>query len=135
MFSLLKKAEPKTATPVTEPTRETGPRRVVSPRTDIREETDAVVLLIDVPGCDQHGVEITAAEGVLTVRATPQRIAPTGFQPLWSERDERVYERSFTLPDALDASAASAQVKHGVLTLRLPKASEARPRRIAVSAA
>jgi HSP20 family molecular chaperone IbpA len=131
MFSLQKKNEtrPDPAVATAEP------RRVVRPRTDIHEEPEAVVLTMDVPGCNDKAVAITAEEGVLTVRATPRAETPAGFQPLWREREDRVYERSFTLPDAVDVAGASAQVKHGVLTLRLPKAQEARPRRINVTAA
>ena len=129
MFSLLKKAESATtANPDV-------PRRVVVPRTDIHEEAEAVVLTIDVPGCDDKSVDITAENGVLTVHAMPHARIPAGYQPVWCEREERRFERSFTLSDSIDASQASAQVRHGVLTLRLPKAQESRPQRIAVSAA
>lgn len=132
MFSLLKKAQAP-STPSSAAT--DAPRRVVRPRTDIHEEAEAVVVTIDVPGCDGKDVSITAEEGVLTVRATPGLSAPEGYEAVWRERDERLFERSFTLPDSIDSGAASATVKHGVLTLRLPKAQQAKPRRIAVSAA
>lgn len=130
MFSLLKNSEKPDSTTATE-----VPRRIVRPRTDIHEEAEAVVLTIDVPGCDDKGVSVTTEDGVLTVRATPHIGNPEGFDPVWREREERSFERSFALTESIDAAAASATVKHGVLTLRLPKAAQAQPRRIAVQAA
>jgi len=68
MFSLLKKTEPATNQTVAD-----HPRRVVRPRTDIHEEAHAVVLTIEVPGCDDQAVNITGEQGTLIVRATPQK--------------------------------------------------------------
>lgn len=132
MLSLFKKAE---SNPSTAPAAVDVPRRVVRPRTDIHDETDAVVLTIEVPGCDDQGVHITTDDGILLVRATPPSDIPKGYEPVWRERDERVFERSFALPETIDSRTANATVKDGILTLRLPKVQQAKPRRIAVQSA
>ncbi len=59
---------------------------------------------------------------------------PQGFNLLLGEYESGDNVRSFTLPDAIDAAAVSAQVAYGVLTLTLPKAKSAMPRRIEVKA-
>lgn len=113
---------------------EDRPRTVLRPRVDIRETAAVIAVTVDLPGCDQQAVEVDVDRGVLSLRATPRDEAPAGLTPLWREYGDRVYERSFTLPDAIDASGVKAVMRDGVLTLTLPKAKEAQPRRIAVDA-
>lgn len=132
MFSL-KRNEPITANPTTEPA-DQRPRRVVRPPVDIREEDGSFILIADLPGCDERGVDITVERGVLTLRATPKDQAPGGLPALVRERGDRLYERSFVLPDAIDRDGVAAQMRDGVLAVTLPKAPAARPQRIAVNA-
>ena len=132
MFSL-KRNEPITANATAEPA-DQRPRRVVRPPVDIREEEGAFLLVADLPGCDERGVDITVERGVLTLRATPKDHAPKGLPALVRERGDRLYERSFVLPDAIDRDGVAARMRDGVLAVTLPKAPAARPQRIAVNA-
>ena len=137
MMRMMKKTEDRTpagATAAGEQDRPAAPARVYAPRCDIRETAEALIVVADVPGVDRESVEITLDRGVLTLRAARTAEAHEGFQPLLIEYEPGSYERSFTLPDAIDQERVSATVANGVLTLTLPKAKSARPRRIEVHA-
>ncbi len=101
---------------------------------DIWEQDDALVVTADLPGCDESSVDITLEKGVLTIRGLPKIDTPEGFTLVYREYEPAEYLRTFTLPDEIDRPGVSAVVRHGVLTLTLPKAKEVQPRRIAVKA-
>ena len=132
MFSILK------PTPTTHETaRADGdqrPRRVVRPSVDISEEDNAFLLVADLPGCDENGVDISVEHGVLTLRATPKDVAPAGLPARLRERGDRRYERSFVLPDAIDREAVPARKRNGVQAVTLPNAAAAKPQKITVNA-
>jgi HSP20 family protein len=132
MFNLLSRKDTVHDT-TTEPAAQ-RPRRVVHPPVDIREDDGAFLLVADLPGCDESGVDITVERGVLTLRATPKDVAPAGLPALMRERGDRRYERSFVLPDAINREAVAARMRDGVLSVTLPKAAAARPQRITVNA-
>jgi HSP20 family protein len=137
MMRMMKKTEDRTpagAASAGEQEQPTTPARVYAPRCDIRETEEALIVVADVPGVDRESVEITLDRGVLTLRAARAAEAHEGFQPLLIEYEPGSYERSFTLPDAIDQERVAATVANGVLTLTLPKAKSARPRRIEVHA-
>jgi HSP20 family molecular chaperone IbpA len=118
--------------------RETGtpaPRvRKLVPAVDIYEDEQSVVLLADVPGVAEDGIDITVDRGVLTLHAHTKQTAPAGFKPIYEEYVPADYERQFTLGDAIDSARISASVTNGVLKLELPKAARAVPRKISVKA-
>lgn len=108
------------------------PERVATPRADILETSEAVVVMMDVPGVDDKSVDITLEKDVLTVSA---RVAPSGrdgFELSWSEYNPTVFRRQFTVSDRVDSEAVSAQLRHGVLRVELKKSSRARARKIEV---
>lgn len=109
-------------------------RRAVAPAVDVLEREDRVLLIADVPGVAQDGVELTVDRGVLTLRARSQQTAPEGFTAIWREYEPVDYERQFTLGDGIDPDGISATVINGVLTIELLKAKAAQPRKIAVKA-
>lgn len=103
--------------------------RYAAPPVDIIETEDGLTLVADVPGLDEQGLEISVDQGVLTIEGK----APFGGGDLlWQEYAMDGYWRQFQLPDSFDAAQARAEVRHGVLTLHLPKAEAAKPRRIAI---
>ena len=78
---------------------------------------------------DERSVEISVDQGVLTVEGT----APFGTgELLWREYAMDGYWRQFQLTDTFDVTKAKAEVRHGVLTLQLPKAEAAKPRKITI---
>ena len=101
---------------------------------DIREEDDQFVLRADIPGVDPKDIEITSEDGVLTIRGQREESKEDeGFQRL--ERFSGRFVRRFTLPENTDAGKISAEGRHGVLEIRIPKAAQVQPRRISIKAA
>ena len=103
--------------------------RYVTPPVDIVESDDGLTLTADVPGLDEQSLEISVDQGVLTIEG--KAVFGTG-DLLWREYAMDGYWRQFQLPDTFDASKARADIRHGVLTLHLPKADAAKPRKIAI---
>jgi HSP20 family protein len=118
----------------TTPERTEQRARPLVPPVDIYENDQSVVLLADVPGVAEDGIDLTVDRGVLTLRARSKQTPPAGFQPVYQEYVPADYERQFTLGDAIDSERISASVTNGVLRLELPKAAKAVPRKIAVKA-
>ncbi len=103
--------------------------RYVTPPVDIVETDEGLTLVADVPGLDEKSLEISVDQGVLTIEG--KAVFGTG-DLLWREYAMDGYWRQFQLPESFDASRARAEVKNGVLTLHLPKAEAAKPRKIAI---
>lgn len=105
------------------------------PVADILEGKDGVVVQIEMPGVPSEDVEISIERRVLTVRGRARVTAPQGYRLMYAEYGEGDYERSFTLSQDFDESKIAAEMRNGVLTLILPRAEAARPRKIEVKAA
>jgi len=105
-----------------------------SPLVDIVENPDGLVLSADVPGAGKDGLDIQVEGNVLTVEARITPHDPEGGEPIYREYDTGSYVRSFILSDELDSAKICAELDDGVLTLVLPKAEAARPRKIEVQA-
>lgn len=103
--------------------------RYITPPVDIVETDEGLTLVADVPGLDEKSLEISVDQGVLTIEG--KAVFGTG-DLLWREYAMDGYWRQFQLPESFDASRARAEVKNGVLTLHLPKAEAAKPRKIAI---
>lgn len=104
------------------------------PPVDIREEQDQYVLHVDVPGVDPAQIEVTAENGVLTLRGERQAASEDTRAPF--RRVERVhgtFYRRFTLPDAVHTEQIQATCQLGVLEIRIPKQAQVQPRRINVA--
>ena len=106
------------------------------PRVDIHEEDERFVVTADLPGVEGKDIEITADEGVLTIKGARQsekKSSKNGFESL--ERASGTFLRRFTLPESADAEAIKATHTNGVLEVAIPKRPQAQPKRIAVQAA
>ena len=103
--------------------------RYVTPPVDIVETDDGLTLVADVPGLDEQSLEISVDQGVLTIEG--KAVFGTGSL-LWREYAMDGYWRQFQLPETFDAAKARAEVRNGVLTVHLPKAEAAKPRKIAI---
>jgi HSP20 family protein len=101
---------------------------------DVKADSEAYEITAAVPGLKAEDLQIEILEDVVTLRGkTAERGEETdGY--LLRELDLGEFSRSLRLPDPLDASKAEAEVANGVLTLRIPKAEEARPKTIKVKA-
>ncbi|MFN0052369.1 MAG: Hsp20/alpha crystallin family protein [Planctomycetales bacterium] len=109
-------------------------RKVFVPLVDIIENEHALVLVADLPGVDEQGVDVTIDKNILTLKATVSGEAPAGYKLAYEEYGLGDYERSFTLSNEIDRDAVHAQLKDGVLKLTLPKIQQALARKVAVVA-
>lgn len=105
--------------------------RYVSPPVDIYEMPDGLVVMADLPGITHEHLDIRVDNHVLTIRA--QAVHAPQAEPTYREYELVNYFRQFELSDKVDEAKIHADLKHGVLTLNLPKAEEAKPRKIAVA--
>ena len=101
--------------------------------TDIFETDSALSVVLEMPGVDKSNVDVSVEDGVLTVYGRIDFGKYEGMQPIYTEYNVGHYRRSFSLSNRIDQAKISAEMKDGVLTLTLPKAEEAKPRRIAVN--
>jgi HSP20 family protein len=102
------------------------------PDVDIVELADELVVHADVPGALGEEIDVNFEDGALTIYAKVPNRAPSG-PVLLREYGIGDYRRTFRVSEQIDASRISAQYRHGVLTLHLPKAERARPRKIKVA--
>lgn len=104
---------------------------VYMPRVDIYEQDEHTVLLADMPGVDENSIDITLEKNILTIRGYVEE-PMEGYGLAYSEYGVGDYERTFALSDEVDRNKIEASMKDGILRLVLPKAPEARARKIAV---
>ncbi|RMF00220.1 MAG: Hsp20/alpha crystallin family protein, partial [Alphaproteobacteria bacterium] len=99
-------------------------------------ETDkGVSIMLEMPGVDSDNVDVTLEDRVLTIRGKVHASQPEKFTLTYAEYGEGDYERAFTLSEDFDPDKIEAQMRHGVLTLTLPRAEAAQPKKITVKAA
>ncbi|MBI0296576.1 Hsp20/alpha crystallin family protein [Streptomyces sp. PRKS01-29] len=101
--------------------------------TDAWRDDEALYLQFDLPGMDRSSIEVTTERDRLILTAERPSPIPADARPLLNERPTGRFTRRLALSDALDATAAEAAYDNGVLTLRIPLAPHAKPRKIAVS--
>ena len=104
------------------------------PAVDIFEDAAGITLLADMPGVSRDRLEVHLDGDTLTLEGSVDIATPGDMRPLWAEISLPRYRRSFTLSRELDAARIEANLKDGVLSLRIPKQPNAQPRRIAVAA-
>jgi HSP20 family protein len=104
---------------------------VFTPRVDVFETEDALLLYADVPGVRPDDVDVRFERGELTLHG---RCAPPAVdaERVWTEYGVGDYHRAFTIHEQVDAANITAELKHGVLTVRLPKAESVKPKKITV---
>ena len=110
----------------------TVPGRFYVPPADVWETEDALAVAMEVPGVAREAVTVELKDDVLRVEARVDPAKYEGLEPVYTEYGVGHWARAFALPDAVDRERIEARLEDGVLTLTLPKAAEARPRRIAV---
>src|SRR5262245_38155316 len=103
-----------------------------TPRVDIYETDQELVLLADLPGVRPEDVDLRYERGELILHGKVR--PPAGRTYLTSEYEVGDFYRAFSIHESIDHGRISAEVKKGVLTVHLPKAEPARPRQINVKA-
>jgi HSP20 family protein len=106
------------------------------PRTSVYDTGEALLVVADVPGVRDTDIEISlnpeGARDLLTLAGERKLEVPEGHLVHRQERRSARFSRSFALPYKVDGNALGAELKDGVLTVKLPKAPEAQARKIQV---
>lgn len=102
-----------------------------APDVNIYETENSFVLQAEMPGVSKDGLDVTLEGVTLTFTGHRNGLPPKGA-PLYREARPLNYRRSFELDPSIDASNVAAEIHQGVLTLTLPKAERAKPRKIVV---
>jgi len=100
---------------------------------DAYREGDRVMINFDVPGVDADSVELTVEKNVVSVTAQRDSLFPEDAEVLASERPQGTFSRQLILGDNLDVDRVEAHYSSGVLTLTIPVAEQAKPRKLTVS--
>ena len=103
------------------------------PPVDVQEVGDSLVLRAELPGVKQEDIDISFADGVLTLKGERQ-FEKESQEKTW-HRIERAYgsfTRSFTMPRSVDPAGITADYKDGVLEIKVPKREESKPRQIKI---
>lgn len=103
------------------------------PRVDVLEDETGITLLADLPGVGRDSLEIHVEGDSLTIEGGVTAATPEALEAAYAEVRVPRYRRSFTLSRELDGGRIEAQLKDGVLRLRIPKQEHAQPRRISVN--
>ncbi len=111
----------------------TTPGRSFLPVTDIFETPEALTVVLEMPGVDRNSIEANVEDDVVTIEGRIDFTKYDGMQPVYTEYNVGHYARSFEISNKIDQSKISAQMKDGVVTIVLPKAEQAKPRKIQVS--
>jgi HSP20 family molecular chaperone IbpA len=106
-------------------------RRTASPPVDVFESADELLIVADVPGVANDGIDLRVENGTLTLIARhgePKEESPA----LVREYDQVDFRATFRIPAGVDTSAIAAETKNGTLVVHLPKAAAAKARKIVV---
>lgn len=102
------------------------------PATDIYQKGSTIIVVADMPGVDESSIDIHLEKGILTLRGSMSFNLPEGYRLNYAEFGPGVYERSFSVANDIDTEKIEANVKDGILTVTLPKAESAQPKKITV---
>jgi len=104
------------------------------PRTNLYDAGNELVVTAEVPGMTNKDVEVTVHQNILTLTGKREEKVPEGYSVHRQERVPIEFQRTFSLPSKVDMEKTSAEVKDGILTIKMAKAPEATPRQITVQA-
>ena len=124
--------EPNDAAPAERDERETS--IVIVPPADVYEDADGITLELDIPGVSKERLNLQANKNTLLIEGSARLDMPQGMAALYADVRSTLYRRSFVLSDELESEKTEASLKDGVLTVRIPKRAEVKPRRIEVRA-
>lgn len=103
------------------------------PPVDIFEDDTGITVLADLPGVSREHLGVRVTGDNLVIEGTASVPESADMELIYGEVQNPYYRRSFTLSRELDPGKIEARLNHGVLHLRIPKAEEAKPRRIQVN--
>ena len=104
----------------------------LAPAVDIYENAQGITVQADMPGVSKDGLSIQADRNSLVIEGNAVIDVPAAMEAIHADVQATRYRRSFALSGELDAERIEATLKDGVLTLRIPKRAEFRPRKVEV---
>ena len=104
----------------------------LAPAVDIYENAQGITVQADMPGVSKDGLSIQADRNSLVIEGNAVIDVPAAMEAIHADVQATRYRRSFALSGELDAERIEATLKNGVLTLRIPKRAEFRPRKVEV---
>lgn len=113
--------------------RESGENQIaLLPPVDVIEDAAGITLLADLPGVSKETLSVEVEAQTLTIEGRIALSNPEGMDAVHAEVRVPRFRRTFTLSNELDTGKLQAELRQGVLTLKIPKAEHAKPRRISV---
>ena len=109
------------------------PSRALMPAVDIFENESGITLSADMPGVSKERLAVRVDGEQLLIEGSAEVSVPENLELMYGEVRNPLFRRSFTLSRELDVTKIEAHLKDGVLRLQIPRAEEARPRRIEVN--
>ena len=109
------------------------PARPAAMPIDAYRKGEEFIVEFDLPGVEAASIDLVVEKNVLTVHAHRQRSADDGTEMLVAERPQGSFSRQLFLGESLDADRLEANYSNGVLTLRVPIAEKAKPRRVTIT--
>jgi len=109
------------------------PEFTLKPAYRLSQTPEAWTLVVQLPGVAKDGLEITAEDGVVSLRGRRQWQQPEGWSSLYRESYDSNYALSLQHDNTVDAERIQAELKDGVLRVSLPKVEAVKPRKIAVN--
>lgn len=104
--------------------------KYIRPAVNIIETEEGLLLTADIPAASKETLDVNIEKGILTISAPAQHSVPG--TSVYCEFELASYYRQFTIPESLDHEKARAEYVNGILTLKVPKAEVAKPKRISV---
>jgi len=104
--------------------------KYIKPAVNIIETEEGLTLVADIPGASRETLDVNVEKGILTISAPASNKMPGN--PGYAEFELGSYYRQFSIPEILDNEKANANLTNGILTLTVPKAEAAKPRKIEV---
>ena len=122
----------KSASPAANLRRQNAPESVLRPPVDIHETDDGIVLRADMPGVTKDRLDLRVDGNTLHIEGAIGISPQDQMSALYAEVRATTYRRQFVLSTELESGRIEASLQNGVLTVRIPKRPELRPRRIEV---
>ena len=116
----------------TQPQEKRDSGQALRPPVNIFEDADGITLEADMPGVSRDRLQLQVDSDQLLIEGDIAITMPEGMDALYADVRATRYSRSFALSRELDVDHIDASLKDGLLTLRIPKRAEVRPRRIEV---
>ena len=117
-----------------EPSKGREEQAVLRPLVDIYEDAHGITVQAEMPGVAKERLNVQADRNNLLIEGDAEIDMPEGMEAVYADVQATRYARSFVLSGELETDAIDARMKDGVLTIRIPKRSEFRPRKVEVRA-